>query len=64
MSNKGSVYSLPIIVSFFLGILFFVLDGTLLWSIGFFILGIILVLFSIIWRISGWADIQTRKYFD
>jgi len=64
MSNLDAVYSLFIIVSFLLGILFGMMDGTLLWSIGFFALGMMFVLFRMIWSISGWADRQTRKYFD
>jgi len=51
-------------ISFALGIVFSFFDGMLLWSIGFFVLGIMLVLFSMIWCISGWADKQTKKYFD
>jgi len=64
MTNKEGAYALATIVSFFLGILFGMMDGTLLWSIGFFSLGIMLVICRMIWSISGWADRQTRKYFD
>jgi len=61
MSNKGVVYSLAVIVSFPLGILFAVMDGMLLWSIAFFALGIILVLMRVMWNIAVFADKVTRK---
>ena len=62
MSNADSIYVFVGICSFFLGIIFFFIDGMLIWSIGFFSLGIILVLCRMIWNISGWADNVVRKW--
>lgn len=61
MSNLQAAYALTSMVSFFLGIVFFFIDGTLIWSIGFFVLAITLVLIKVTWNIAGWADNVARK---
>jgi len=55
------VYAIVTFFGIFLGIVFFFVDGALLWSIGFFSLAIILVLIKIMWNIAGWAENVTRK---
>ena len=62
MSNVESIYAFIGICSFFLGIIFFFIDGMLLWSIGFFVLTIMLVLTRIIWNNAVWAEKVTRKW--
>ena len=64
MSNIQSAYAIVTLVSFLLAIVFFFIDGALLWSIGFFSLAVILVLLKIMWGISGWADNVTRNLGD
>jgi len=64
MSSFQSGYVLVSLISFVLGIAFFLFDGMLLWSIAFFSLFIILVLTKIIWNISGWAERVIRKLGD
>ena len=64
MGSSQGIYALVTFLGIFLGIVFFFIDGMLLWSIGFFSLGVILVLLKIMWGISGWADDVTRKLGD
>jgi len=64
MSNFQSGYALVGIFSSFLGIIFIIIDGMLLWAIGFFSLTIILVLIRIIWNNAVWADNILRKLGD
>jgi len=64
MSNFQAAYSFVGIISFVLGIVFFWIDGMLLWSILFFVLAIMLVLTRMIWNLAGWADNVTRKLGD
>jgi len=64
MSAFQAGYTLVALSSFVLGIGFSFVDGMLLWAILFFTLGILIVLMKIMWNIAGWADIQTKKYFD
>ncbi len=62
--DSKAFYALAGIFSFFIGIILFFIDGMLFWSIGFFSLGIILVLFRMIWNIAGWAENATRRFGD
>ncbi len=64
MSNFQSAHALVGIFSSFLGIIFIIIDGMLLWAIGFFSLTIILVLIRIIWNNAVWADNILRKLGD
>jgi len=50
MSNFQAAYGFVGIISFVLGIIFFLIDGMLLWSILFIVLAIMLVLFRMIWN--------------
>jgi len=61
MGNMRAAYGLAVIISIVLGIVFFFIDGTLIWSIGFFVLAITLVLIKVMWNIAGWADNVARK---
>ncbi len=62
MSNAKSTYALIALLSFVFGIIFFFVDGMLLWSILFFVLAIMLVLTKIIWNNAVWAENVTRKW--
>ena len=64
MSSFQAGYVLVGLFSFVLGIMFFFIDGMLLWSIGFFVLGITLVLLKTMWGVAGWTDNVTRKMGD
>jgi len=64
MSAFQAVYSIVGIFSSILGIIFIIIDGMLLWAIGFFSLTIILVLIRIIWNNAVWADNILRKLGD
>jgi len=64
MSSFQAAYSFVGIISFVLAIVFFWIDGMLLWSILFIVIVIMLVLFKMIWNISGWADNVVRKLGD
>ena len=64
MSNFQVGYALVGIFSSILGIIFIIIDGMLLWAIGFFSLTIILVLIRIIWNNAVWADNILRKLGD
>ncbi|MCH7646997.1 MAG: hypothetical protein IIA83_00100 [Thaumarchaeota archaeon] len=64
MSTFQAGYAFVALISLVLGIVFFFIDGMLLWSIAFGSLFIILVLFRMIWNISGWAENITRKLGD
>ena len=64
MSNFQAVYALVTIFSSVLGIIFIIIDGMLLWAIGFFVLAIMLVLFKIIWNNAVWLENVTRKLGD
>ena len=46
----------------FLGLVFLFIDGMLLWSIAFFVLGIILIILLIMWKNTGWVDSVVRKF--
>ncbi len=64
MSNFQAVYGFVGIISFVLGIVFFFIDGMLLWSILFIVVVMMLVLSKIIWNNSVWADNVVRKLGD
>lgn len=64
MSNFQAAYGFVGIISFVLGIVFFWIDGMLLWSILFISLAIMLIMIRAIWNISGWADNIVRKLGD
>ena len=61
MGSSQGVYGFVTFLGIFLGIVFFFIDGMLLWSILFFSIGIILIILKVMWGISGWAENVTRK---
>jgi len=61
MSVFQAAYALVTIFSSVLGIIFTIIDGMLLWAIGFFVLAIVLVLIRIIWNNAVWLENITRK---
>ena len=62
MSNFQAAYGFVGIISFVLGVVFFWIDGMLLWSILFIVLAMMLVLIRIIWNNAVWAEKVTRKW--
>lgn len=61
MSNFQTGYPLASFGLLILGIIFFFVDGMLLWSIGFTVLFLLLAILKITWGVSGWAEKVTRK---
>ncbi len=64
MSIFQTGYALVTIFSSVLGIIFTIIDGMLLWAIGFFVLAIMLVLIRMIWNNAVWLENVTRKLGD
>jgi len=61
MSNFQSFFAFVALFSLILSVIFFFIDGMLLYAIGFFSLFLIIGLMKIMWGIAGWADNVTRK---
>jgi len=64
MGTSQVVYALVTFFGIFLGIILFFIDGMLLWAITFFIVGLVLIIFKVMWGFAGWADNVTRKLGD
>ena len=64
MTSFQAAYSLVALFSFVLGIVFAFIDRMLLWVIGFFTLGILIVLMKIMWNIAEFADNVVKKLGD
>ncbi|MCH7559757.1 MAG: hypothetical protein IIC67_00050 [Thaumarchaeota archaeon] len=64
MSAFQAGYAFVALISFVLAIAFFFIDGMLLWSIGFIVLVMMLVLIRIIWNNAVWLENVTRKLGD
>jgi len=64
MSNFQTGYAFIALSSLVLGIVTLFFDGILLYSIGFFVLFVMLALIKVAWDISGWADRVVRKLGD
>jgi len=61
MSSFQAGYAFVALISLILGVILIFFDGMLLYSIGFFVLFLILALIKVTWDISGWAERVTRK---
>ena len=61
MGTSQVVYAFVVFIGISLGIVLFFIDGMLLWAIGFFVLGIFLIILMIMWDFSGWADKVVRR---
>jgi len=61
MSAFQSFFAFIAIISMILGVVFIFVDGMLLYSIAFFVIGMMIMLTKIIWGIAGWADNVTRR---
>ena len=61
MGASQGAYALVTFLGIFLGIVLFFIDGMLLWAIGFFLVGFILIILKVMWGVAGWADDVTRK---
>ncbi len=64
MGTSQGAYALVTFLGIFLGIILFFIDGMLLWAITFFIVGLVLIIFKVMWGFAGWADNVTRKLGD
>ncbi|MBL7018634.1 MAG: hypothetical protein ISR81_06945 [Nitrosopumilus sp.] len=61
MSDFQTFFGLAAIMSMILGVIFIFFDGMLLYSIAFFVIGMMIVLAKIMWGVAGWAENVTRK---
>jgi hypothetical protein len=61
LGNSKGILATVALFGNFLGVVFLFIDGMLLWSIAFFVLGIGLIILMIMWDIAGWADNVARK---
>jgi len=68
MSQTSGILALVVIFSFIIGIILMAIaqnvDGLFFIGLGLFFLGVMILVVSMIWSVAGWADKQTRKYFD
>jgi hypothetical protein len=62
MSEFQTGYAFIAFFSLIFSIILFFLDGMILYSVGFFFIFLIMVIFKIIWGISGWAEETTREF--
>ncbi len=56
MSAAGTAYALVVFFCLAAGVLLIFVDGAMLWSVGLFLLGVVMLVVWIIWSISVWAD--------
>jgi len=61
MSTFQSFFAVIAVISMILGVIFIFVDGMLLHSIVFFVIGMMIMLTKIIWGIAGWTDNVTRR---
>ncbi len=61
MSIFQTFFALIAIISMILGVVFIFVDGMLLHSIAFFVIGMMIILTKVMWEISGLADNVTRR---
>ena len=61
MSNFQAIFAFVAVISMILGVVFIFVDGMLLHSIAFLVIGMMIILTKIMWGIAGWADNVTRK---
>ena len=61
MSNFQVFFAFVATISMILGVVFIFVDGMLLHSIAFLVIGMMIILTKIMWDIAGWADNVTRK---
>ncbi len=64
MSVFQTFFAFVAVISMILGVIFIFVDGMLLHSIAFFVIGMMIVLTKMMWGIAGWADNVTRKLGD
>jgi len=61
MSAFQRFFAIIAVISMILGAAFIFVDGMLLHSIAFFVIGMMIMLTKIMWGIAGWADNVTRR---
>ena len=61
MGTSQGVYAFVTFIGISLGIVLFFIDEMLLWAIGFFLVGFILIILKVMWGFAGWAENVTRK---
>ncbi len=61
MSTFQTFFAFIAIISMILGVVFIFVDGMLLHSIVFFVIGMMIILTKVMWEISGLADNVTRR---
>ena len=61
MSIFQTFFAFIATISMILGVVFIFVDGMLLHSIAFFVIGMMIILTKVMWEISGLADNVTRR---
>ncbi len=61
VSTFQTVFAFIAIISMILGVIFIFVDGMLLHSIAFFVIGMMIILTKMMWGIAGWADNTTQR---
>ncbi len=61
MSTFQTIFAFVAVISMILGVIFIFVDGMLLHSIAFFVIGMMIILTKMMWSIAGWADNTTRR---
>ncbi len=61
MSNFQTFFAFVAVISMILGVIFIFVDGMLLHSIAFFVIGMMIILTKMMWGIAGWADNATQR---
>ena len=65
MGQTNKILSLCVVILFVISTILIAMEQpTWFYSIPLFALGIIIIITKIFWNVAGWADKQTRKYFD
>ncbi len=64
VSAFQTVFAFVAVMSMILGVIFIFVDGMLLHSIAFFVIGMMIILTKMMWGIAGWAENVTRKLGD
>ncbi len=62
LSTFQTIFAFVAVISMILGVIFIFVDGMLLQSIAFFVIGMMIILTKMMWGIAGWAEEMTREF--
>lgn len=61
MSNFQTFFAFTSTLSMILGVVLIFVDGMLIYSIAFFVVGMTIILTKMMWGVAVWADNTTRR---